>query len=133
MTSRTWLFSQLTTGLPALQTIIGTRVYEPTSLDVAPETKPFLLFRGIAHLSDFRGDDSSITKSETYLIFVHDKPGDYMQIDTVLGLLRQLLDGAVDQANNIIRVTWLEDSEDFRDEDMGTIMKYSRFMIKYRV
>ena len=130
MSSRTWVYSKLNTGAVAL--LLNGGAHASTSLDDAPAEKPFIMYRGSAHLPDLRGDDALVTGTDTWMIFVHDVPGDYLQIDDVISALRAVFDNVVDQANGIIRSTWLETSEDFRDEDMGTIMKYCRIQVKYR-
>jgi len=78
------------------------------------------------------GDDRNQAYTDSYQIFAHDTPGDYMKIDTILDLVRGQFDGVVDQANGIVRATWVEDSEDFRDDDMGTILKYCRIQLTVR-
>ena len=106
-------------------------VHQSTSLQKAPEQKPFIMYRSIAHRPRNRGDDGDITRDESFLVFVHDVPGDYLKIDSVLDQLRGLFVNAKDESEGVARCTWLEDSEDFRDEDMGTILKYARINIRY--
>src|SRR5690606_10291440 len=121
MSSRTWVFSRMTTGNSSLQALVpAARVKSSTAQDHAPtpDNTPFIRFRSSAHVPDLRGDDATQVRNETFMIFVHDIPGDYMRIDTIMGHLRTQLEDVVDQPNNIIRSRWLEDSEDHRDEDM---------------
>lgn len=130
--TRSWVYSTLS-GDGTLTALIPGGVHASTSIDVTPASKPFLMYRSIAELPDLRGDDTHRTGTETFLIFVHDVPGDYLQIDAIVARLKVLLNNVVDQPNDIIRSTWIETSEDFRDEDMGTILKYCRIQVKYRV
>lgn len=132
MSSRTWVYTQLQADA-TIATYVGDRVHESTSLQKAPGTKPFIMYRTTSDVSDMKGDDVSLTRNKTFLIFVHDIPGDYIKIDLVIDAIHALFENAVDQANNIIRATWLESSEDFRDEDMGTIMRYCRISVKERI
>lgn len=130
--SRTWVYDQMM-GHTAMNVIVGQRIYSTTSLQKAPSQKPFIMYRQLSNRPDMRGDDGSLVKDENWLIFVHDIPGDYLQIDQLLRYLRELFEDTYDQGNGIIRSMWLEDSEDFRDDDMGTILKYARISVKYRV
>lgn len=127
--SRTWVYQTLS-GDVALNALLPGGLHASTSLDRTPAEKPFLMYRSVANLPDLRGDDGDQTISETFLIFAHDAPGDYLQIDTIMARIKQLLGGVYDQANGIIRSIWLETSDDFRDEDMGTITKYCRIQVK---
>lgn len=130
--SRVWVHQRMKNHAP-LTALVSTRIAAATAQEKAPDTKPFIVHRAISELPDLRGDDTVRTRTDTYLIFVHDVPGDYMQIDQILSILRQLFENVSDQEENIIRSTWIENSEDFRDDDMGTILKYARIQVKSRV
>ena len=129
MSPRQWIHSSLTT-------LAGGRVHQNTSIredaSTRTMTKPFIVHRFAVDRGDLRGDDITKTYVEEVQLFVHDVPGDYTVIDGILIAMRGLLDGRVDQPNGIIRCTWLEDSEDFRDDKMGTILRYGRYQIKHR-
>jgi hypothetical protein len=47
--------------------------------------------------------------------------------------LQRLFKDTIDQANGVVRSRWIETSEDFRDDDMGTILRYARIQVTYRV
>lgn len=127
---RAWVFSQLTgTGLPSADVPGG--VHASTSLAKTPELKPFLMYRSVAHRPGDRGDDADINRNETYLVFVHDVPGSYVKIDAILAKLKLVFNNTKDGAAGVGRSLWVEDSEDFRDEDMGTIMRYARITVRY--
>lgn len=129
---RVWLFQRISTNAPLMALLPG-GAHQSTSLDVAPHLKPFLMYRQTSDVEVFRGDDDEAVRRVGYMIFVHDVPGDYMTIDARLADLKALFSGTVDQANGIIRSRWLETSDDNRDEDMGTIMKFARVEVTYRV
>jgi hypothetical protein len=116
---------------PTLSALLPGGVHQTTSIDRTPTQKPFIIYRVIAHRPDHRGDDQDILRSENFLVFVHDVPGDYLKIDNILRQLKLLYINAKDVNAGVGCVSWLEDSEDFRDEDMGTIMKYGRYSIRY--
>ena len=134
MMMRSWLNQQMRAD-PALTALVGTRIYPSTRIREDQSTrdleKPFIVYRTSSELSNLRGDGSDLVKVQAFQIFVHDIPGDYMQIDSILSALEDLLSDTVDQAAGVIRCEWIENSEDFRDDDMGTILRYSRIQIKY--
>lgn len=131
MAKRSWLHTKLTGHAP-LTALVGTRIEQVTNQMITPATKPFIKHRLLSDRPDMMGDDRVQTTQVTYLIFVHDVPGSYDKIDSIMVVLKSLLSNAVDQENGIIRVVWEESSEDFRDDDMGTIMRYCRVILKIR-
>lgn len=128
--NRTWFYSRMM-GNAALLTDLPGGIHQSTALAKAPVLKPFAMYRSIADRPGDRGDDVDLTLLETFLVFVHDVPGDYLKIDEVLTKLRDLFVNAKDKSAGVSRCTWLENSEDFRDEDMGTILRYARVSIRY--
>ena len=131
MAKRSWLHSTLTGHAP-LTALVGTRIASATKQTVTPPVKPFIIHRLLADRPDMSGDDVTQTSQVSYLIFIHDVPGSYDRIDQIEDILRALFHNKVDQAQGVIRVIWEESSEDFRDDDMGTIMRYCRIAIKIR-
>lgn len=132
MTPRVWIYSQMTGHAP-LTALVGSRIHASTSLKAAPHVKPFIFYRSTSDIPDFRGDDGDVTRTGGVMIFCHDNAGDYMRIDTMIEALKTLFQDTSDQSQNIIRCTWIETSEDYRDEDMGTIFRWARVQIKYKV
>lgn len=129
--TRVWVYQTMQND-PSLALEVGDRIHSSTSLKVAPHVKPFLMYRMTSDLPGLRGDDGKVTKTSNFMILAHDDPGDYMRIDRILGHVERLFNDVNDQPNGIIRATWFENSDDWRDEDMGTIMKYGRVEVKYR-
>lgn len=128
--SRAWFYDQMADDAGFMALAPG-GVHASTKLQEAPELKPFLMYRAIAHRPRNRGDDADITREETFLLFVHDVPGSYVKIDALLEALRTKYVNRKDTDNGISRCFWVEDSEDFRDEDMGTILRYARITVRY--
>lgn len=118
--------------LDDITTYSAARIFQSTSLDAAPHEKPFIMYRQTSDVQRFRGDDGDMVRSAGFMIFVHDEPGDYMRIDTVIGHLKRLFQDVTDQTNGIIRSNWVETSDDLRDDDMGTIIQFGRVQILYR-
>ena len=133
--SRPWIVSRCLNDA-SLSALIGNRFWSSTRIreddSTRVLTKPFCVYRMSTETSDFRGDDSLRIRRRVYQIFVHDTPGDYTRIDSILVLLEGLFRDVEDQANSIVRCEWLENSEDFRDDDMGTILRYCRIQTKVR-
>lgn len=127
--NRSWAVQRMMNDATLTSLVTG-GIHESTSLNGAPASKPFIMYRVIAHRPDLRGDDSNKANKETFLFHVHDVPGDYMRIDNVLLRIKALF-SAVSEGD-VICGEWLEDSEDFRDEDMGTILRYSRVQLTYK-
>lgn len=113
-------------------TTLVPRVYQSTSLNAAPHDKPFIMYRQTSDIVRFRGDDSTVVRQVGYMIFAHDIPGDYLRIDSILSRLEFLFGDVEDQAEGVVNSTWLESSDDLRDEDMGTITKFGRILVLYR-
>ena len=128
--SRAWFYEQLAEDAGFMATVPG-GVHASTKLQKAPANKPFIMYRAIAHRPRGRGDDEDLTREETFLVFVHDVPGSYIKVDEILASLRTKFANLKDSASGIARCTWLEDSEDFRDEDMGTVLRYARLTVRY--
>lgn len=130
--NRVWVVQRILDD-SEMQALIGSRIHESTSLLQAPALKPFIMYRVLTHRPDLRGDDDNQANTESFLLHVHDTPGDYMRIDSVLKRLRTLFSHAKDKTARVISAEWIEDSEDFKDEDMGTILRYSRIQVLYRM
>jgi hypothetical protein len=152
--TRTWVYSRMATD-PTLLTYMGTsvvtdpmntpgdplddvttitpRVYQSTSINATPHLKPFIMYRQTSDVTTFRGDDNDMVRQTGYMIFAHDVPGDYLRIDAMIERLKVLFSNVVDQDEGVIRSSWVETSEDLRDEDMGTITRFARILVIYKV
>lgn len=132
--TRIWVYSRMNTDtLLNIPTLVDHRIHASTSLNIAPTKWPFIMYRQTSDVDYMRGDDRDQCRSAGYMIFAHDKPGDYLQIDVMIAHLQRLFKDVVDQANGIIKCSWVETGEDFRDEDMGTVFKFGRIQTIYRV
>jgi hypothetical protein len=125
---RIWLYQRM-----LIAGLAEGRIHQSTSLDAAPHTKPFIMYRQTSDIDIFRGDDGDACRQVGYMVFVHDTPGDYLRIDDTMKLLMGLFKDTIDQEAGVVRSRWLETSDDLRDDDMGTIMKFARIQVTYRV
>ena len=121
----------------ALQTLVGTdpnqRIFQSTSLDSAPKTFPYILYRATSDVDRLRGDDGDMVRSTGYMIFCHDTPGDYLQIDQMLAELYRLFADTNDPSEGVVRSHWVDLSDDLRDDDLGSITKYARIEVLTRI
>lgn len=133
--NRTWVYQRMI-GDTSITDVVGNRIYQDTRMREDEATRvyqpPFIVYRSWGVRPEMRGDDTQLVKREVFQAFVHDTPGDYLKIDALCDNLFILFSDIEDQANDIVRAEWLEMSEDFRDIDMHTIMRYVRFQVKYR-
>jgi hypothetical protein len=119
-------------GDMTLMALLPGGVHLSTSIDKTPENKPYIMYRQAADRPDLRGDDSDQAESTTWLIFAHDVPGSYSRIDAIQARIKELFRETKDPDEGIIRCHWLESSDDFRDDEMGTITRYCRVQVKQR-
>jgi len=119
-------------GHAPLVALVPGGVHQTTSVEHTPHLKPYLIYRQTSDTSTMRGDDVEQFRTLGYMIFAHDVPGDYLKIDAILEVLRTLFQDIVDQANGVVKSLWLETSDDDRDDDMGTILKFARIQVTYK-
>lgn len=94
-----------------------------------PQDRPFLQIR-------WGRNDVALTKTEVgfrnLTIWVHDQPGDYTKIDTIILRLRALLPTLVGESNGlgfVMAVEWTGDSEDLSDDGHRTITRNTSFRL----
>jgi hypothetical protein len=131
MTIRSFVFSRLTTDatLNSLG-ITANSVFTTHDADT-PQVRPMIVLRW--GLTDNVLNHSSMA-ARALQVWVHDHPGDYERIETILRRVRTLLTsvsaenaGASDEWVSEIR--WDRFSEDLSDEDAGTITRNGDFTI----
>lgn len=131
--NREWVYQRVQADA-AITADVDDRVFPATRIREDESTrslvKPLIVYRVWGLRPEFRGDDGDIAPREVFQFFVHDTPGDYLKIDRILTNLHTLFADVRDQSQGIIS-EWLEMSEDFRDNDMHTIMRYCRIQVKY--
>jgi hypothetical protein len=131
MTIRSFVFSRLTTDatLNSLG-ITANSVFTTHDVDT-PQVRPMIVLRW--GLTDNVLNHSPMA-ARALQVWVHDRPGDYERIETILRRVRTLLTsvsaenaGASDEWVSEIR--WDRFSEDLSDEDAGTITRNGDFTI----
>lgn len=118
---RTWVYDRLDedTNIAAL---VGDRIY--STLDGSPDERPFIVIR-------FSGSVPDVGDFQDVAIWVHDDPGSYVRIDTLLGLIRTKLVGPVAQ-QDAVAVVWQGDSPDLADDARGTVVRTASFRMAAR-
>jgi hypothetical protein len=111
--------------------LVGSRIYESSELQEVP-IKPYLMYKMFVTAPEMMGDDLSKVLTQGFQVFVHDVPGDFLRIDDIIQVLRNLFTNASDKAAGVVSVRWVDVSEDFRDSDMGTNTKFIRFRVLYK-
>lgn len=130
MSTRTWLYERMVTD-GDLEDLVPGGIFQTTAVLHTPHLKPYIIYRQTSDVSVLRGDGGDLIRRNGYMIFVHDVPGDYLQIDDILQQLKSLFQDVVDQPNGVVESLWGETSDDLRDDDMGTIMKFARIQVTY--
>ena len=119
---RTWLFSKLSSAVPITDLVPSSRIFQ--TLEEAPDERPFMVIR--------LQDGSSVIPSgsdQFAQVWVHDQPGSYLRIDTLLALVRETIDGPVADAEDAIHADWRGDSPDLADDARGTIVRYGTYRL----
>lgn len=131
MAVRPWIYQRLL-GNAAVTAKCGNRIAQVSYWTNVPKTKPYLTFRVLTAVAGLSGDDGVAIFRHQVVIMVHDVPGNYDTIDEVLAGIFSDLQGVIDPGGDITNVRWIDHSEDFRDDPMGVILKWSRYHIYSR-
>lgn len=113
-------------------TLIGLGITEPGSFatDVdTPQARPFLQLRW--GVNDVALSKTTIGR-RNLVIWVHDQPGDYTRIDSIIIRLRALLPSLVPSNNGsgwLQGCEWAGDSEDLADDGHRTIARNTSFTL----
>jgi len=119
---RSWVFSTLSTDATVLPHVPASRILGAGALEGSVNDKPFI---NIMFDQDVPGPFPGVS-TQRCVVWVHDEPGDYLRIGTVLRAVRSALSGQVAGAG-AVGCRWLGDSQDLSDESMGTITRNATF------
>lgn len=111
-------------------TLNGLGITDDSSFAVdvdTPQNRPFLQIRW------GRNDEGlDVVTRRNVVIWVHDEPGDYARIDTIILRLREFLPSLIGQTNGlgwVVGVEWAGDSEDLSDDGHKTITRNTSFVL----
>lgn len=111
-------------GLPAQQS------WAANSLDT-PTAWPFIVHRWEETTPEF-----GLVGLETLRVWVHDKPGDYTQINTLIEWVKSTLTAMIHVAGSdgriVTQIDWTGDSGDLFDDGWGTITRNAGFRVVSR-
>lgn len=135
MSIRSYIFSLITTdpvvnGLGFDENNVFTSHDEDT-----PQARPFMILRwGSTDIGLNDRDTGVYSNLRRLVVWVHDDPGDYGRIDQVLVRVRDILvtvtgayTGTIGQY--IGQINWNGDSDDFKDDIVGTITRNSGYTL----
>lgn len=125
MNIRSWFYS-LVSNDAVLTDLLGapptTRVFPANTLNTTPNT-PYAAYKLVVETPRIGS-----AKNAQLQVWVHDKPGDYGQIDTILARIKEVLTSQ-GHFDDFLEARWLDHSEDLFDEGTGTITRFSRYTI----
>lgn len=122
---RSWAYQNLIeAGNPILDILPAGSVYGAGSLKGSPAKKPFLVLRFGPKVR--RRQEGPY--SRTLEVWIHDEPGDYMQIESLIPLVRAQLEGQV-ALPGAVSCEWSGDSSDLADDGFNTITRNTLFVL----
>jgi hypothetical protein len=111
-------------------TLNGLGITDTSSFAVdvdTPQARPFLQCRW------GRNDEGlDVVTRRNLVVWVHDVPGDYAKIDSIILRLRELFPTLISQSNGlgwVVGVEWAGDSEDLTDDGHRTITRNTSFVL----
>lgn len=125
---RTWIFQKLSNSLYIAEMNVVDRptVHASGSLEGTPQRKPFLIITFGQEQVDRRDADQASVTSNFATLWVHDDPGDYLRIDSILIACQKELVGQVPGG---IYAQWQGNSGDLADDVRGTIVRNSEYRL----
>lgn len=127
---RSWLFSKLSNSshLMALPVVDRPTIIAGGSMEITPQRKPFLIITIGQELVDRRDADQPSVTSSFSTLWVHDDPGDYLRIDSILLACQKELIGQVTGPGGIF-AQWQGNSSDQADDVRGTIFRNAEYRL----
>lgn len=120
---RVWLKVKLDNGTTATL-VPAKRIYGAGRFEDDPGERPFIVIRcGPESRGPFPG-----ATVRTATIWVHDDPGSYMTIDSILAAIKSDLEGAVTEAGGVA-ARWTGDSTELADEGFKTITRNTSYQL----
>jgi hypothetical protein len=107
-----------------ISSLVDDRVFQANNQFTPPQLKPFLVYRmGLQDVTD-----AYVTggRRSSFSVWVHDEPGDYHGIDTLLGHVKTALLASTVEPG-FLEFRYIETGPDTEDTDMGTILRWSRW------
>lgn len=116
-------------GSAAIRALVDDRIGAASSFNKQSK-RPLIAIRAHTDFPVVGEQERSLGRREYIQVWVHDDPGDYLQIDQILRLCRDALE-AVPHFDDFMSAKWIETGVDLRDDRMESIMRYSRFQFTF--
>lgn len=134
MSARNYIYSQLC-SIPSIDLIGGVedpRIFAKKTMTSAYEDHPFIVFKlGVDSHMDL-SEDTRYNR-QYFQVWVHDvntdDHADYGRIDDLLMEIKEVFHLANSPDNGVFSSEFLETSQDFNDDTLNTLFKYSRFTL----
>ena len=115
-------------GDPELQALVGDRIFQRGStLDGVPPTEqvPYIVYNLGQAFN--KGPSALRALSQGLQVWVHDEPGDYHRIDTILARVKVVLEGVeAGDPVGFLEIRHFETSMDLWDNLLKHLVRYSR-------
>lgn len=125
---RTWVYQRLISDAPTLALVPAAQIHGAGSITKPPTKKPFIV---IKMEPEEPGPFPGVSRSRVGL-WVHDEPGDYLQIGDIIDATKSALVGPGQRTGQVAAVgavgaRWMGTSGDLADPDFGTIFRTSTY------
>jgi hypothetical protein len=121
---RLWAWDQLTTDVPLTTLLPAAQMHGAGDLTGQPSVRPFLVVTFTSKVPELNDGETPVSHSQVLTVWVHDEPGSYSQIDSIIELVRAALIG--DSARICV---WTGDSGDLADDTYATITRNSTYRL----
>lgn len=126
---RRWVYDKIRLWGPLFPLLPQDQIFAAGSLQVPPADRPFMHIR-FEDTTPGLIPEVSLTRLS---LWVHDAPGSYLGIETILREARTALVGADAQVGQVrdlasgVAVVWQGESGDLSNPDYGTILRFSSY------
>ncbi len=126
MNWRAWIYDKLTADAAVLALVPAPRIQAAGSLEARENVKPFIVIRLGSEAPELNDGDAPHITAQDATVWVHDEPGSYKRIDTIIKAVRNVLVGQVPTA---VAAIWQGDSGELSDPEQGTIVRNSTYRL----
>jgi hypothetical protein len=128
MNWRQWIYERLALSAPLLAVIPENRIFSSGSLEGQVVSKPFLMIRTGLETPEIEDDGQPVASSAQATVWVHDNPGSYVRIDSLLLIVRSSLIAPITSGQGVACI-WQGNSNEFSDNTLGTITRNASFRL----
>ena len=139
MNWRQWLYIKLVTDSALTALVPADSIMAAGSVIGAPKDRPFILIRVNDDTPEMRDDGRSIASSRAGSIWVYDEPGSYDLIDSIILIIRGILECHVERSleydsdtvffSGGIQSIWEGDSVELADDVWAAITRNTNYRL----